>query len=208
MFVFAATASIARATIIASGLESPIAETIRPTLFLLDVVGVVLAYMALPMLSGWQPEHWAWDCATLFAGSLVQGLLYAWLGLALYRRWTANKSPRARRALVAVAAGPGLSALAAWFMLLGRFDPDYSVAQVAGLVLTLVGIAAAIGWWVAGPDAWLGHLSVVAGVSAACYLDWSDDVTGLFMVGWTMVTIGTLTGTALVIRGAAALRSS
>ncbi|AYN40316.1 hypothetical protein D9753_16945 [Streptomyces dangxiongensis] len=85
----------------------------------------------------------------------------------------------------------------------GTTTGPYAVWQVAGLVLTLllsVGRAAARGH-VAG-----AVLGTTAGLTAAAYLDWSDDSTGLFMVGVTLVMLGSLAGTAVVTTAVRAVR--
>jgi hypothetical protein len=66
---------------------------------------------------------------------------------------------------------------------------------VIGLVLTLL-----------VPVCWAGFRNHVAGavagtttgLTAAAFLDWSDDASGLFMVGVGMVMIGSLVATAVV----------
>lgn len=93
---------------------------------------------------------------------------------------------------------PGLLAFAAWHIFLGRFDPNYSVAQVAGLVVTLLAIGIGSAWLDQAAGAWLGCASTVVGVSVGCWIDWSDDITGMFMIGWFMVTMGALVAAFLL----------
>ncbi|GJF32130.1 hypothetical protein KNE206_48300 [Kitasatospora sp. NE20-6] len=101
---------------------------------------------------------------------------------------------------------PALVALAAWAAWLGwdqhrDVHPDGSVTgpyeawQVIGLVLTLlvpVYLAASRGH-VAG-----AALGTSAGLTAAALHDWSDDSSGLFVVGAGMVMVGSLVVTSAV----------
>ncbi|MFF3252760.1 hypothetical protein ACFYWP_17520 [Actinacidiphila glaucinigra] len=97
-------------------------------------------------------------------------------------------------------------ASAAWAAWLGwdqhrDVQPDgtetgpYEAWQVVGLVLTLLPLVC----WAASrglfPAAVLG---TTAGLTAAAFYDWSDDSSGLFLVGVGMVATGSLVVTAAV----------
>jgi len=103
------------------------------------------------------------------------------------------------RALIAWIA-PAVATYAAWWMFLG-FDSDdvYTVAQVAGLVIVLIAIGVACGWYARGTDLLPMIVASVVGISAACWASWSDDITGLFGVGWVMVTAGSACAATAVI---------
>ena len=111
-----------------------------------------------------------------------------------------------KRALLAVVL-PGLATFAAWQITFGRIEPDsYSVAEGASAVLAMLVIGVVTGWlvrWDRKSEVWLACASAVAGTSKACWMDWSDDTTGLFVVGWFMVTTGMAIGSYLVIGGIA-----
>ncbi len=71
----------------------------------------------------------------------------------------------------------------------GTTTGPYAAWQVIGLLLTLL---AAVYWaasrrYVAG-----AVIGTTAGLTVAAYFDWSDDSSGLFMVGVGMVMMGTL----------------
>ncbi|RZU36637.1 hypothetical protein EV284_4132 [Streptomyces sp. BK022] len=82
----------------------------------------------------------------------------------------------------------------------GSTTGPYQPWQVIGLVLTLL---VPVCWGALRCDA----RSVVAGTSAgltfASFYDWSDDATGLFGVGVTLVLLGSLaaTGTVAAVLG-------
>ena len=104
---------------------------------------------------------------------------------------------------------PGAATFAAWWIFLGTdADGVYTVRQCVALGVVLIAIGVAAAWLVRpnelSPVTWSGAL----GISAACYLDWRDDETGLFLVGWFMITGCALLGTLLVVRGTAALKRS
>jgi hypothetical protein len=87
----------------------------------------------------------------------------------------------------------------------GSETGPYETWQVAGLVLVLavVGIGAV----------WRGHrlatvLAITGGLTAAVSVDWSDDGSGLWVVGAAMVFIGTLAVTAVVAAVVGSVRSS
>ncbi|MFD3623226.1 hypothetical protein [Streptomyces sp. NPDC058698] len=95
-----------------------------------------------------------------------------------------------------------LGAWAAWLGWDQRHDvqPDgsetgpYEAWQVIGLVLTLLAPV----YWAASrrhiADAVLG---TTAGLTVAAYYDWSDDASGLFVVGVGMVLVGSLIATTV-----------
>nr|WP_306092687.1 hypothetical protein [Streptomyces laculatispora] len=99
--------------------------------------------------------------------------------------------------------------LAAWAAWLGwdqkrDVHPDGSVTgpyeawQVIGLVLTLLAPV----YWTASRRYTVGAaLGVPVGLTVAAYYDWSDDSSGLFMVGVGMIMVGSLivTGVATAV---------
>ncbi|WSA79906.1 hypothetical protein OG930_32325 [Streptomyces sp. NBC_01799] len=100
-------------------------------------------------------------------------------------------------------AGVSLAAWAAWLGWDQHRDvqPDgtttgpYEAWQVIGLVLTLLAPV----YWAASRRYIAGAvLGTTAGLTVAAYYDWSDDSSGLFMVGVGMVTMGSLVATAVV----------
>lgn len=101
---------------------------------------------------------------------------------------------------------PALVAMAAWAAWLGwdqRRDvhPDgsttgpYEAWQVIGLVLTLL---VPVYWAVSRGHTASAVLGTTAGLTAAAWYDWSDDASGLFVIGVGLVMIGGLAGTAAV----------
>ncbi|MFD3540887.1 hypothetical protein ACFWUQ_15515 [Streptomyces sp. NPDC058662] len=106
-----------------------------------------------------------------------------------------------------------LAPIAAWAAWLGwdqhrDVHPDGSVTgpyeawQVIGLVLTLLVPV----YWAASRRYVVGaSLCTTAGLTAAAYYDWSDDGSGLFMVGVGMVMVGSLVATFAVSALIAAL---
>lgn len=96
---------------------------------------------------------------------------------------------------------PALASFAAWWIFLGTDENDtYSVPQVAGLVLVLIAIAVVCGGFARRTDLLPLIVSAVMGVAVACWSSWSDDDTGLFVVGWMMVVVGTaLVGSAIMV---------
>ncbi|MET7548030.1 hypothetical protein [Streptomyces sp. NPDC005078] len=97
-------------------------------------------------------------------------------------------------------------ALAVWAAWLGwdqhrDVHPDgsttgpYEAWQVIGLVLTLLPLV----YWAASRRSIAGAvLGITGGLTAAAYYDWSDDSSGLFMVGVGMVMVGSLVVTAVI----------
>ncbi|MFD3493026.1 hypothetical protein ACFWWB_21090 [Streptomyces sp. NPDC058690] len=77
----------------------------------------------------------------------------------------------------------------------GSTTGPYEAWQVVGLVLTLLALvySAASRRYIAG-----AVLGTTVGLTAAAYYDWSDDSSGLFMVGVGMVMVGSLVVTATI----------
>ena len=102
---------------------------------------------------------------------------------------------------------PAVATFTAWWIFLGvDSDDQYSVGQVAGLVVVLLVIGVACGWLARSNDLLPFVVSAVMGISAACWSSWSDDESGMFAVGWIMVTAGAALGSAAVIIGSWAMR--
>lgn len=101
---------------------------------------------------------------------------------------------------------PAVVASAAWAAWLGwdqhrDVQPDgtttgpYEAWQVIGLVLTLLVPV----YWAASRHHVAGAvLGTTVGLTAAAWYDWSDDSSGLFVVGVGMVMVGSLVLTAAV----------
>ncbi|MEU4133133.1 hypothetical protein [Streptomyces wuyuanensis] len=101
---------------------------------------------------------------------------------------------------------PALAAPVLWAAWLGwdqhrDVQPDgtttgpYEPWQVIGLVLTLLVPI----YWAASRRHIAGAvLGTTGGLTAAAYWDWSDDGSGLFVVGVGMVTVGSLIATTAV----------
>ncbi|MER6528309.1 hypothetical protein [Streptomyces sp. NPDC001508] len=77
----------------------------------------------------------------------------------------------------------------------GTETGPYEAWQVIGLVLTLL---AAVCWAASRRHIVGAVLGTTAGLTAAAYYDWSDDASGLFMIGVGLVTMGSLAATAVV----------
>ncbi|MFG2293881.1 hypothetical protein [Streptomyces sp. NPDC048603] len=77
----------------------------------------------------------------------------------------------------------------------GSVSGPYEAWQVIGLVLTLLAPL----YWAASRSRIAGAvLGTTAGLTLAAYYDWSDDASGLFMIGVVMVMVGSLAATSLV----------
>ncbi|WP_455356137.1 hypothetical protein [Streptomyces sp. SYSU K217416] len=77
----------------------------------------------------------------------------------------------------------------------GTTTGPYEAWQVIGLVLTLLAPV----YWAASRRYSAGAvLGITVGLTVAAYYDWSDDSSGLFMVGVGMVMVGSLVVTAAV----------
>ncbi|MFJ8794934.1 hypothetical protein [Streptomyces sp. NPDC102462] len=77
----------------------------------------------------------------------------------------------------------------------GTATGPYEAWQVIGLVLTLL---AAVYWAASRRHVVGAVLGTTAGLTAAAYYDWSDDASGLFVVGVGLVMMGSLAATAVV----------
>ncbi|MGW3205671.1 hypothetical protein [Streptomyces sp. NPDC001135] len=97
-------------------------------------------------------------------------------------------------------------ALAAWAVWLGwdqhrdvhadgSTTGPYEAWQVIGLVLTLL---VPVCWAAYRGYAAGGVLGTTVGLTLAAYVDWSDDSSGLFVIGVGMVMIGSLATTLAV----------
>jgi hypothetical protein len=76
----------------------------------------------------------------------------------------------------------------------GSETGPYEAWQVIGLVLTLLAPV----YWAASRRYITGAvLGVTVGLTVAAYYDWSDDSSGLFMVGVGMITVGSLVVTGV-----------
>lgn len=119
---------------------------------------------------------------------------------------TTHRSPvRMIAALIA----PGVATFLAWWVFLGMDANDnYSVPQCAGLVVALVAIGVATGWLVRRSELTAAICSAAIGISVACWMSWSDDDTGLFVIGWLMITLASFPGAMAVVLSAWAFRSS
>ncbi|MGW2703832.1 hypothetical protein [Streptomyces sp. NPDC001340] len=104
---------------------------------------------------------------------------------------------------IPVLAGVSLALWAAWLGWDQHRDvhPDgsttgpYEAWQVIGLVLTLL---APVCWAAARRYMAGAVLGTSAGLTVAAYYDWSDDASGLFVVGVGMVMIGSFVVTSVV----------
>ncbi|MGW7360969.1 hypothetical protein ACWGI0_31230 [Streptomyces sp. NPDC054802] len=112
---------------------------------------------------------------------------------------------------VLVVAAVSVALWAAWLGWDQHYDvrPDgsttgpYEVWQVAGLVLTLLAPV----YWAASRRYFAGAvLGTTLGLTAAAYYDWSDDATGLFVIGVVLVMLGSFAATAAVSAVIAAVK--
>ncbi|MEU9006716.1 hypothetical protein ACFWBI_38925 [Streptomyces sp. NPDC059982] len=112
------------------------------------------------------------------------------------------RQKRRTPALLLPALLSALVAVAAWAAWLGwdqhrDVHPDGSVTgpyaawQVIGLVLTLVAAAA---WAGSRRHVASAVLGTATGLTAAAYVDWSDDASGLFVIGVGMIGCASLVG--------------
>ncbi|MER5474686.1 hypothetical protein [Streptomyces sp. NPDC002685] len=85
----------------------------------------------------------------------------------------------------------------------GTTTGPYEAWQVIGLVLALLVPV----YWAASRRYIAGAvLGTTAGLTVAAYYDWSDDSSGLFMVGVGLIMVGSLAVTAVVSAIASAKR--
>ncbi|MGV9314290.1 hypothetical protein ACWDR0_19215 [Streptomyces sp. NPDC003691] len=77
----------------------------------------------------------------------------------------------------------------------GTTTGPYEAWQVAGLVLPLL---AAVYWTASRQYITATVLGITAGLTGAACYDWSDDSSGLFVIGVTMIMIGSLGATGLL----------
>ncbi|MEU9588206.1 hypothetical protein AB0D84_00565 [Streptomyces sp. NPDC048193] len=85
----------------------------------------------------------------------------------------------------------------------GTTTGPYEAWQVIGLVLTLLLPVC----WAASRGYGAGAVAgVTAGLTVSAAYDWSDDASGLFVVGVGMVMVGTLGVTAALVAVMAAVR--
>ncbi|MFF8292475.1 hypothetical protein ACF068_25025 [Streptomyces sp. NPDC016309] len=75
----------------------------------------------------------------------------------------------------------------------GSSTGPYEAWQVIGLVLTLL---PPLLWATTRHHPTAAVLGIPLGLTAAAYYDWSDDASGLFVVGVTMLLLGSLATTA------------
>lgn len=96
-----------------------------------------------------------------------------------------------------------LTAIAAWAAWLGwdqkrDVHPDgsttgpYEAWQVVGLALTLL---VPVVWMAVRGHGVAGAFGVSAGLTVAAFVDWSDDASGLYMIGTFMVAAGSVAAT-------------
>ncbi|MEV5434968.1 hypothetical protein AB0K80_02870 [Streptomyces sp. NPDC052682] len=77
----------------------------------------------------------------------------------------------------------------------GSSTGPYEPWQVIGLVLTLL---PPVCWAAARRHIPAAVFGTTAGLTVAAYYDWSDDATGLFLIGVLLVMAGSLAATAAV----------
>ncbi|MFJ3233695.1 hypothetical protein [Streptomyces sp. NPDC086787] len=96
--------------------------------------------------------------------------------------------------LLSVVVVAGL-AIAGWALWLGWRQQPYGAWQVAGLGVTLLVpvCSAALRRYYAG-----AVIGTTAGLTAAAYYDWSDDSSGLFVIGVGLVMICSLLVTGVL----------
>ncbi|MFI7386074.1 hypothetical protein [Streptomyces sp. NPDC049813] len=84
----------------------------------------------------------------------------------------------------------------------GSTTGPYEAWQVIGLAVTLL---LPVVWAASRNLRTAAVFGTTAGLTAAAYIDWSDDASGLFAVGVAMVMLGTLAATAAISALATAL---
>lgn len=117
-----------------------------------------------------------------------------------------SEGQRRSASQVVAALVPAVVAMAAWAAWLGwdqhrDVHPDgsttgpYEAWQVIGLGLTLL---APVCWTAFRAGAVAAVLGTTAGLTVASAYDWSDDASGLFVIGVGLVMFGTLAVTSVV----------
>ncbi|AXG82632.1 hypothetical protein [Streptomyces paludis] len=113
------------------------------------------------------------------------------------------RNPVVRPLVTLALAGLAMALWAAWlgWDQLRDEHPDgsttgpYEAWQVIGLVLTLLPPL----YWAASRQYVVpAVLGTTAGLTAAAFYDWSDDASGLFVIGVGMITIATLVTTSII----------
>ncbi len=95
---------------------------------------------------------------------------------------------------------PALCTGATWWLFLGRDDDDtYTVGQVVPVVLILIALGIVFGWFADRSLLLPIIVSSVVGLCAAVYASWSDDESGLFVVGVIMIGVGAAVGATLLV---------
>lgn len=102
-----------------------------------------------------------------------------------------------------VLAGVSVAAWAAWLGWDQHYDvrPDgsksgpYEAWQVVGLVLTVL---VPVCWAAVRGHSAAAVGGTTVGLTLAAYVDWSDDASGLFMVGVGLVMVGSFVASAVV----------
>ncbi|MET9734206.1 hypothetical protein ABZZ79_27250 [Streptomyces sp. NPDC006458] len=82
----------------------------------------------------------------------------------------------------------------------GSTTGPYQAWQVIGLVLTLLG---PLYWAASRRHIGAAVAGIPLGLTVCAYVDWSDDASGLFVIGVGMVLLGSLAATAAVTAVAA-----
>ena len=76
----------------------------------------------------------------------------------------------------------------------GSETGPYEAWQVIGLVLTLLAPV----YWAASRRYFVAVLGVTVGLTVSAFYDWSDDDSGLYVIGVGMVMMGSLAATVAV----------
>ncbi|MQY13070.1 hypothetical protein SRB5_32100 [Streptomyces sp. RB5] len=77
----------------------------------------------------------------------------------------------------------------------GTETGPYAAWQVIGLALTLL---LPLLWSATHGHATAAVLGITSGLALASYVDWSDDASGLYVIGVALLTVGTLTATGVI----------
>ncbi|WP_105975146.1 hypothetical protein [Streptomyces geranii] len=84
----------------------------------------------------------------------------------------------------------------------GSTTGPYAAWQVIGLVLTLLAPV----YWAASRRHFAALPGVTAGLTAAAFYDWSDDSSGLYVIGVGMIMLGSLAAITAVAAVITALK--